>query len=734
MKKFPWIKQLYSKDCGPTCLAIVAKYYGKLIPVEQFRRVSDNSKAGTNLVGLSDAAEEVGFKTLSIRIPFDKLKESVPLPCIVYWKKYHFVVVHKINAKYVYVSDPAGGLLTYSHKEFCEHWINNYNEDSGQTGIVLAIETTPRFYETSIDVPEKIGWMFFIRYLKPYRGFIIQLLLSMLVGSLLILVFPFLTQAIVDIGINTKDIGFINLILFAQLFLILSRTVFEFIRGWILFHITSRLNIFILSDFIIKLFKLPISFFDTKLTGDLLQRINDHRRLESFLTSQSLSFIFSLFNFVIFGFVLIYYNVKVFTVFAIGSLIYFLWIRAFFAWRKELDYKNFDQSAANQTQLIQLITAIQEIKLQGIEKTKRWEWERTRANLFRISQKGLTLTQLEQVGSVFINEVKNILVTIITAKSVIDGEITFGMMLAIQYITGQLNSPIFQMIGFVRSLQEAGYSLERLGEIHELEEEENRDTEAVLSLNRAQLLNSQNIRFEDVRFAYESMDVIKGVTLDIPVGRKTAIVGVSGSGKTTLIKLILKFYKVKSGQITLDNKNLNNISAKNWRSFCGAVLQDGFVFNDTIVNNIALAADASEIDWERVIYAARMANLLDYVNSIPLGFQTKMGQDGRGLSQGQKQRLLIARLIYKDPEVIVFDEATNALDTKNESEIVRNLNSFFVNKTVIVVAHRLSTVVDADRIVVMNDGSIQETGTHEELVNQRGSYYDLIRNQLELGN
>lgn len=733
MKKFPWIRQLYSMDCGPTCLAIVARYHGSNIPVEQFRRLSNNGRTGTNLVGLSDAAEEIGFKTLSIRISFEKLRTSVPLPCIVYWKQYHFVVVYKINSKYVYVSDPAGGRMKYSHEEFKRGWIN-YNATSEETGIVLALETTPRFYEATPEETEKIGWMFFIRYLRPYRGFILQLLLSMMIGSLLVLVFPFLTQAIVDIGINTKDIGFINLILFAQLFLSLSRTVFDFIRGWILFHITSRLNIFILSDFIMKLFKLPLSFFDGRLTGDLLQRINDHRRVESFLTSQSLSFIFSLFNFVIFGLVLAYYNLSVFLVFAVGSLIYFVWIRLFFGWRKELDYKNFDESATNQTQLIQLVTAIQEIKLQGIEKAKRWEWERTRAKLFRISQKGLTLTQIEQVGSLFINEAKNILITIITAKSVIDGDITFGMMLSIQYITGQLNSPVMQMIGFVRSLQEAGYSLERLGEIHGMDDEENPDREAVLSLSRQELLQCRNIRFQDVHFAYDNTDVINGIDLDIPIGKKTAIVGMSGSGKTTLIKLILKFYRVRSGQLSLDNKNLDNIRAKQWRHLCGAVLQDGFVFNDTIVNNIALPADSTEIDWERVIYATRMANLLEYVNSLPLGFQTKIGEDGRGLSQGQKQRLLIARLVYKDPEIIIFDEATNALDAKNESQIVRNLNTFFKDKTVIIVAHRLSTVVDADQIVVLENGNIAELGTHDELVGRRGIYYDLIRNQLELGN
>lgn len=736
MKHFPVAKQLYSMDCGPTCLFIIAKFYGKHISIEKLRQLSQNNRTGANLIGLSEAAEEVGFKTLSIRIPFDKLVQSVPLPCIAYWERRHFVVIYKITSKYVYISDPAIGLIKYSHQEFYTKWINENNHGQ-ETGIILAVEPTPKFYEIASEGSTSntnYNWIFFIRYLKPYRKFIYQLLLSMIIGSALTLIFPFLTQAIVDVGINTRDLSFINLILIAQLFLTLSRTVFDFIRGWILFHITSRLNIFILSDFIIKLFRLPISFFDSRLTGDILQRINDHRRIESFLVSESLSFIFSIFNFIIFTFVLVYYDVKVFLIFIIGSIIYFLWIRLFFKWRKELDYKNFDQGATNQTQLIQLVTAIQEIKLQGIEKTKRWEWERTRANLFRLSQKGLTLSQIEQVGSSFINEVKNIILTIITAKSVMDGQITFGTMLSIQYIIGQLNSPVFAIIGFIRSLQEAGYSLERLGEIHNMEDEENPDKDVYVVMNQAELIRSKSIKFQDVYFSYaDNIDVIKGINLQIPIGKKTAIVGASGSGKTTLIKLILKFYKVNRGSLSIDNKSLQYIEAKQWRHLCGAVLQDSIIFNDTIVNNIALPPDSNEIDWERLLYATQMANLHEFINAIPLGFQTKIGQDGKGLSQGQKQRLLIARLVYRNPDIIIFDEATNALDAINERVIVQNLNSFFKNKTVIIVAHRLSTVIDADQIVVLDEGIVAETGTHNNLIKTKGKYYNLIKNQLELG-
>ena len=552
----------------------------------------------------------------------------------------------------------------------------------------------------------------------------------MLIGSLLQLLFPFLTQSIVDIGINNQDISFINLILIAQLVLYASRTAVEFIRSWILLHLGTRINISIISDFLIKLMKLPISFFDTKMIGDLLQRIQDHRRIEHFLTSSTLNILFSFVNLIIFGAVLIYYNLTIFLVFAIGSIIYALWILIFMRRRRELDFKLFDQMADNQSNLIQLITGMQEIKLNNAEKQKRWEWERIQAKLFRVSIKSLALNQYQQVGSVFVNEVKNIFISFLAAKSVIDGDITLGMMLAIQYIIGQLNTPINDLIGFIHSTQDAKISLERLGEIHAKENEEDENIQKVTIFP-----NDKSLYTEDLCFQYagpHSEMVLEGINMVVPEGKLTAIVGTSGSGKTTLVKLLLKFYNPVKGNIRLGDIQLGNFSNRIWRDKCGSVMQDGFIFSDSIAKNITVSDE--HIDRERLFYAVKMANIQDFIESLPLGYNTKIGNDGHGLSQGQKQRILIARAVYKDPEYLFFDEATNALDAHNEKIIMENLNQFFEGKTVVVVAHRLSTVKNADQIIVLEKGKIVERGDHKELIAKKGVYYHLVKNQLELGN
>ncbi|MDY6801656.1 MAG: peptidase domain-containing ABC transporter, partial [Bacteroidota bacterium] len=680
----------------------------------------------------SDAAEAIGFRSMGVRITFEQLVKEAPLPCIAHWKQNHFVVVYKIKQTkkgiFVHVADPARGLIKFTREEFISGWANT-KEDGEEKGLCLLLETTPDFYSAEDEKPDKSGFKFLFSYLRPYKKIITQLFLGLILGSLLQLIFPFLTQSIVDKGINNQDLGFVTLIIIAQLVLIFSRTIVEFIRSWILLHLGTRINISLISDFLIKMMKLPVSFFDSKMIGDLIQRIGDHRRIESFLTSSTLNILFSFFNLIIFGIVLLVYSVNIFLIFLVGSVLYTLWVYLFMKKRRELDNRRFAQLSDNQSNIIQLITGMQEIKLNNCEKQKRWEWERIQARLFRVNIASLSLNQYQQAGGVFINEVKNVIITFIAAKSVIDGNMTLGMMLAVQYIMGQLNSPINQMISFLQSTQDAKISMERLGEIHQKEDEESDETPKIDILPETRDLN-----IEKVSFQYEgphSPFVLDEVDLKIPEQKITAIVGTSGSGKTTLIKLLLGFYQPVKGKIKLGDQYLNNISNRMWREKCGVVMQDGFIFSDSIANNIAVSDEIP--DRKKLLHAVKVANIQEFIESLPLGYNTKIGQNGVGLSQGQKQRILIARAVYKNPEFIFFDEATNALDANNERVIMENLEQFFKGKTVVIVAHRLSTVKNADQIVVLEKGKLVEKGTHAELTKKKGAYYELVRNQLELG-
>lgn len=715
-------------DCGPTSLAMVARFYGKAYSQQTLRERSFITREGVSMLGTSDAAESIGMRTMGVRITFDQLANEVLLPCIAHWKQNHFIVVYKIKNNTIYVADPAHGLVKYTKEEFMAGWGSTKKEGENQ-GLCLLLEPTPDFYKMEDENLNKSSFKFLFSYLRPYKKFLVQLLLGMLVGSLLQLIFPFLTQAIVDFGINNQDIGFITLILIAQLALFAGRTSVEFIRSWILLHVSTRINISLISDFLIKMMKLPIGFFDTKMIGDILQRIGDHRRIENFLTTSTLNILFSLINLVIFGIVLFIYDMRIFTIFIIGSILYFFWIYLFMKKRRELDFKRFNQLADNQSNLIQLITGMQEIKLNNCEKQKRWQWERIQARLFRVNIKSLSLSQYQQIGSVFINQTKNIFITFFAAKAVIDGDMTLGMMLAVQYIIGQLNSPIEQLINFMHTTQDAKISLERLGEIHQKKDEEDPDQEKVSILPR-----DKSINISGVSFQYEgphSEFVLKDVDLEISESKITAIVGVSGSGKTTLIKLMLGFYPPTKGEIKIGDIDIRNISNRLWRQRVGSVMQDGFIFSDTIAKNIAVRDEL--VDKKRLLEAARIANIQEFVDSLPLGFNTKIGQEGHGLSQGQKQRILIARAAYSNPEYLFFDEATNALDANNERAIMENLEQFFKGRTVVIVAHRLSTVKNADQIVVLEKGKIVEKGTHQELTKIKGAYYNLVKNQLELG-
>lgn len=733
--KIKFDKQPDAMDCGPSCLKMIAGYYGRNYSLETLRAYTFTSREGVSLLGISKAAEKIGFRSIGGRFTFEKLVEKAPLPCIVHWNQNHFVVVYQIRKNHkgytAFVADPGKGFLKYSQEEFLNHWISTrtFGEEKG---IALVLEPTNLFYEQEGEKPPKtknrIHFLasYFLRYKKNFD----QLILGLLVGSLLQLIFPFLTQAIVDTGIADQNIGFIWLILFAQMMLLLGRASIDFIRRRILLHISTRINISLISDFFIKLMKLPMNFFDTKLLGDLLQRIEDHNRIERFLTAQSLNLLFSLFSFVVFGIVLLVYNLQIFLVFIAGSILYAVWILFFLKKRRILDYQYFEQQAANRSKIYQLINGMQEIKLQGCEQRKRWEWEDVQADLFDVNRQSLSLQQTQEAGSIVINEVKNILITVLAATAVIQGDLTLGMMLSVQYIIGQLNSPVEQIMNFIYQWQDVGISLERMNEIHQKDNEEN-ESRSITSFPQK---SDKTIHVRNVMFQYEgpySKKVLNRINMDIPEGKVIAIVGASGSGKTTLVKLLLGYYVPVEGEIFVGEQSLTQFNLGWWRSQCGAVMQDGFIFSESIARNIAVSDE--EIDTDKLLRAAQVANIDDFITQLPLSYNTTVGQEGQGISQGQRQRLLIARAVYKNPSFIFLDEATNSLDANNEKTIIENLAEFYEGKTVVIVAHRLSTVKDADQIVVLDNGEIVEQGNHETLTQMKGKYYRLVKNQLELG-
>lgn len=728
-------------DCGPTCLRMIARHYGRSYSLQNLRERCHITREGVSMLGISDAAENIGFRATGVKITWEQLRDEMPLPCIVHWNQRHFVVVYEIRKKrggyVVKVADPASGLLTYTEEAFCRAWLQTGKDNEGDDsvsanthGIALMLEPTPKFYEEKGDEERKFGFGYILGYLRPYRSLIVQILLAMLVTSVISLILPFITQSVVDTGIGTGNLSFVVMLLIAQLVLTIGQMANNLIRSWLMLHTTSRVSISLISDFLCKLMRLPIAFFDSKMVGDIMQRIGDYNRIQTFLTGSLLSIVIAAVTFLIYGGIMAGYNIGVFLVFFAGAALYIGWVLLFLRRRRKLDYMRFQEASANQSNIVQLIGGMQDIKLNNCEKQKRWDWERIQARLFKVSVKSLSLGQAQEVGGTFIDQTKNILISFLAAKSVISGDMTLGMMMSLQYIMGQLNAPISQFISFVQATQDASISLERLGEIHDMKDEEPEDEQKIREIPQ-----DADIVFDNVTFQYDgphSAKVLDGISLRIPANKVTAIVGASGSGKTTMLKMMLGFYKPISGEVRLGGASISAYSGRVWRSQCGSVMQEGYIFSDSISGNIGVSDETP--DMARVRKAADVSNIREWIERLPLGYNTKIGADGHGLSTGQKQRILIARAAYKDANFLFFDEATNSLDANNEKAIMEKLDRLFENKTVVIVAHRLSTVRNADNIIVLDNGRIAEEGTHEQLTTRRGKYYELVKNQLELGN
>lgn len=718
-------------DCGPACLSMIASVYDKKYPLQYLRENSFITREGVSLLGLTEASKNIGFEVLTAKLEKENFAE-MPLPCILHWNQNHFVVLYKISKnifskkQYFHIADPAHGFIKLSTETFKKSWITDNNK-----GVALFLEPTELFYKLTPPKSETLNLKYILGYLKPHKKQIIYMFILLLLGSILTLIFPFLTQNLIDKGVNKKDLNFISIILLAQLAVFFGSIVIEIIRNWIMLFIGTKISITIISDFLKKILQLPIKFFDTKMMGDFNQRIQDNERIENFLTSQSLVTLFSIITFSVFFGVLCYYDFSILIVYFLLTFISISWSFYWLKKRKILDYLKFQQRSENQESIYEIINGVTEMKLNQFEDFKRFEWENVQKKLFKVNIKILKLDQIQMSGFNFLNQIKNIIVTFLAATLVVKGKMTLGELLSVSYIVGQMNSPVSQLVSFFRSLQDAKLSLERLNEVKNHETEEKKEQKQLIlkkNENSGIFLNNISFQYEGPKSAY----ILKDINFSIPYGKITAIVGASGSGKTTLMKLLLKFYEPTQGELFFNCENINNISPKNLRENCGVVVQDGFIFSDTIERNIATGDE--NIDKKKLQNAVKIANIEEFVNSLPLGYNTKIGASGNGISGGQKQRILIARAVYKNPHYIFFDEATSALDAENEKIIHDNLQQFFKGKTVLIIAHRLSTVKNADQIIVLKNGEITETGNHQQLIQKKGDYFNLVKNQLELGN
>lgn len=724
LHRFPVDYQMDMQDCGPACLKIVAKHFGRFYSLQYLRDRCGITNQGVSLLDLSTGAESIGLRTLAIKCTLSDVVNQVPFPAIIFWKESHFIVVYHANKKYIWVSDPAKGRVKYTHEEFRAGWY-----PKGESiGVLLAIEPTIDFQRSSIEKElEKNSFISILRYFIPYKNSFATIFFIMLVATLLQGILPFISKAVIDVGIKTTDINFINMVLIGNICILLSITIFNVIRDWILLHITSRVNIALISDYLIKLMKLPVTFFENKLLGDILQRARDHERIRSFIMNNSLSLVFSTLTFIVFSVILLIYNPIIFYIFLSGSILYAAWVLLFLRIRKRLDWEYFELISQDQSYWVETVSAIQDIKIYNYEKYRRWKWEEIQARLYKVNKRVLNVTNMQNLGAQFIENIKNMGIVFFCASAVIKGEITFGVMISTQFIIGMLNGPLVQFIGFVVSAQYAKISFLRMNEIRQL-----KDEEELLSIGATSILpESRDITLSNIIFQYSpnSPLVLSNIFLTIPQNKVTAIVGGSGSGKSTLLKLLVRLYKPTYGDIKMGNMNVSSINLRTWRNMCGVVMQDGKLFSDTILANIVL--DDEHINYDRLHEACKMAQIEDEINGMPKGFDTFIGEKGRGLSGGQKQRLLIARALYRDPDFLFLDEATNSLDVINEKRIVEALNSAFKNRTVIVVAHRLSTIRHADQIVVLHQGRIVEIGNHENLMERKGEYYNLVSIQSE---
>lgn len=727
---FPFYKQLDSSDCGAACLRMILKYYGKHFTSETIRAKAFTSREGTSFLGLKQAAESFGMEAYALQLDWEAFCKLIKTPCIIHWNQNHFIVVYKVkhnrftNNTTIYVANPGKGILPLSKEEFLAGWLH----ETENKGFVLVMEPTEAFYQLKEEKESSLTFRYLLRYIRPFRTPIIQFFLAMLLGSLISLAFPFLTQAMVDQGIKEQNLNLILLLLIAQLLLTLGQLGNDMIRSWLMLHVTMRVNISFISDFLYKLMRLPISFFDVKRVGDIMQRISDNSRIQSFLTHSLISIVIAAITFIVYSFVMAGYNLNLLIIFFIGSILYIGWTFLFLKKRKKLDYARFEKSANNQSKMVQLITGMQEIKLNSCERPKLWEWERIQTDIYRVTVRSTVLEQVQSIGGTCIDQIKNIIISYWAARMVVEGEMTLGMMMAMQYVIGQLNAPIGQFMGFVQSAQDASISMERMGEIYNMEEEEPEE------ISRIHIIPSNGrIEFKNVDFHYEgpaSPKVLNQLNFTVLPGKVNAIVGVSGSGKTTIMKLLLGYYHPSCGQISLNGKDLWDYSSRAWRGACGTVMQEGFIFSDTIERNICM--QEGDVDKDRLKYALHVANIESYIDSLPLGLNTQIGMEGNGMSSGQKQRILIARAVYKNPDYILLDEATNSLDSNNEQLILERMQTFYQNKTVVVIAHRLSTIRHADNIIVLNNGQVAESGKHEELLACKGLYYELINKQLDV--
>jgi ATP-binding cassette, subfamily B, bacterial len=716
-------------DCGPACLAMVSSYYKKTFPVHYFRENSFISREGVSLLGISEAAKKVGYETFTTKLTVAELIENIEtLPCILHWNQNHFVILKKISKSifgseyYFHIADPAHGIIKLPIDKFEKSWLSDNDK-----GVALFLNPTEDFFKMQPPNDESLTIKYLLNYLNPYKKQLLFMFLFLLMGSGLTLIFPFLTEALIDKGVNANDLGFISYILLAQLSVFLGTIVIEVIRNWLMLYVGTHLSITIISDFLKKMLKLPIKFFDTKLMGDFQQRIQDNDRIEDFLTSQSLTTFFSIIIFSVFFGVLWYYDFKILLVYLTLTVISISWSFYWLRKRKILDYLRFQHRSENQESIYEMLNGVTEMKLNQFEDYKINTWQKIQQKLFKLNTRILKLDQIQLSGFEFLNQLKNILVTFLAATYVVKGDMTLGMLLSISYIIGQMNSPVNQLVGFFRSLQDAKLSLERLNEVQRHKPEEDDSLQPLPSVSKGIHINNLSFQYEGPKSPY----VLKNINLVIPDGKITAIVGASGSGKTTLMKLLLRFYDPIEGNIYFNDKDITTISPNSIRENTGVVMQDGYIFSETIKRNIA--TNDIDIDKKRLEKAVKTANISEFIESLPLGYNTKIGASGNGLSGGQKQRILIARAVYKNPRYIFFDEATSALDAENEKIIHDNLQEFFKGKTVVIIAHRLSTVKNADNIVVLKKGEIVESGSHKKLVEKKDEYFNLVKNQLELG-